>query len=140
MDNIQRHNICIEWSSLKISHCETTEKSNGILGSLGIDAKVNDHIYWLNHLLYHKFQGHLQNTYSIIILIKSAKNPIYATSFSVLSIYYSPKIVSVPVTVAERYEACTVFVRSEAGIVVLNPTQGMDVKCLCMCVRFSVFV
>jgi hypothetical protein len=32
-----------------------------------------------------------------------------------------------PVTVAERSKACTVFVRSETGIVVSNSTQGMDV-------------
>jgi hypothetical protein len=42
---------------------------------------------------------------------------------------------SEPVTVAERSQTCTVFVRPEAGIVGSNPTQGMDV-----CVRFSVFV
>jgi hypothetical protein len=34
---------------------------------------------------------------------------------------------STPVTVAERPEACTVFPRSEAGILCPNPTQGMDV-------------
>jgi hypothetical protein len=43
-----------------------------------------------------------------------------------------------PVTVAERSKACTVFARSEAGIVSSNPTQGMDVWCvyvfiLCLC-------
>jgi hypothetical protein len=32
-----------------------------------------------------------------------------------------------PVTVAERSKACTVFARSEPGIVRSNPTQGMDV-------------
>jgi hypothetical protein len=32
-----------------------------------------------------------------------------------------------PVTVAGRPEAWTVFARSEAGIVVSNPTQSMDV-------------
>jgi hypothetical protein len=32
-----------------------------------------------------------------------------------------------PVTIAERSKACTVFVHSEAGIVGLSPTQGMDV-------------
>jgi hypothetical protein len=32
-----------------------------------------------------------------------------------------------PVTVAERSKACTVFARSEAGIVGSNPTQDMDV-------------
>jgi hypothetical protein len=32
-----------------------------------------------------------------------------------------------PVTVAERSKACTVFARSKAGIVGSNPTQGMDV-------------
>jgi hypothetical protein len=34
---------------------------------------------------------------------------------------------SSPVTVAERSKACTIFVRSEAGIVDSNPTKGMDV-------------
>jgi hypothetical protein len=34
---------------------------------------------------------------------------------------------TLPVTVAERSKACTVFARSEAGIVGSNPTQGMDV-------------
>jgi hypothetical protein len=43
-----------------------------------------------------------------------------------------------PVTVAEGSRACTVFVRSEAGIMGSNPTQGMDVWCvyafiLCLC-------
>jgi hypothetical protein len=32
-----------------------------------------------------------------------------------------------PLTVAERYKACSVFARSEAGIVGSNPTHGMDV-------------
>jgi hypothetical protein len=32
-----------------------------------------------------------------------------------------------PVTVAERPKACTVFARSEAGIVCSNPTQNMDI-------------
>jgi hypothetical protein len=32
-----------------------------------------------------------------------------------------------PVTVAERSKACTVFSRSEAGILGSNPTQDMDV-------------
>jgi hypothetical protein len=35
-----------------------------------------------------------------------------------------------PVTVAGRSKACTVFARSEAGIVGSNPTQGMDVWCV----------
>jgi hypothetical protein len=32
-----------------------------------------------------------------------------------------------PVTVSERSKACTVFARSELGIVGSNTTQGMDV-------------
>jgi hypothetical protein len=32
-----------------------------------------------------------------------------------------------PVTVAELSKVCTVFARSEAGIVGSSPTQGMDV-------------
>jgi hypothetical protein len=35
--------------------------------------------------------------------------------------------VKVPITVAERSKACTVFARPEAGIVGSNHTQGMDV-------------
>jgi hypothetical protein len=35
--------------------------------------------------------------------------------------------INMPVTVAERSKACTVFARSEAGIVGSNPAQGMDV-------------
>jgi hypothetical protein len=46
--------------------------------------------------------------------------------------------VSLPVTVAERSRACTVFARSEAGIVGSNPKQGMNIWCvyafiLCLC-------
>jgi hypothetical protein len=45
-----------------------------------------------------------------------------------------------PVTVAElsKLRVCTVFARSEAGIVGSNPTQGMDVWCLCVCAFFCV--
>jgi hypothetical protein len=35
--------------------------------------------------------------------------------------------VNLPVTVAERSKACTVFARSEAGTVGSNSTQGVDV-------------
>jgi hypothetical protein len=38
-----------------------------------------------------------------------------------------------PVTVTARSKAWTVFARSNAGIVGSNPTQGMDVLCVCMC-------
>jgi hypothetical protein len=41
------------------------------------------------------------------------------------------------ITVAERSQAKTVFVRSNAGIVGSNPTQGMDVCIVCV---YSVFV
>jgi hypothetical protein len=46
------------------------------------------------------------------------------------------------VTVAERSRACTAFAHSEAGIVGLNPTQGMDVWCVyvfILCLYCSVF-
>jgi hypothetical protein len=36
--------------------------------------------------------------------------------------------------VAEQSKACTVFARSEVGIMGLNPIQGMDVWCVCVCV------
>jgi hypothetical protein len=38
----------------------------------------------------------------------------------------SPACGFLPVTVAERCRTCTVFARSEAGTVGLNPTQGME--------------
>jgi hypothetical protein len=43
-----------------------------------------------------------------------------------------------PATVVEQSKACTVFARSEAGIVGSNPTQSMDIWCvfafiLCLC-------
>jgi hypothetical protein len=41
-----------------------------------------------------------------------------------------------PIRVAARSKAWTLFARSDAGIVGLNPTRGMDV---CVCV-YSVFV
>jgi hypothetical protein len=44
-----------------------------------------------------------------------------------------------PVTVAKRSMACTVFARSEAGIVGSHPTQGMDVYYLCVCVFLFVY-
>jgi hypothetical protein len=45
-----------------------------------------------------------------------------------------------PIFEFKKKKACTVFARSEAGIVGSNPTKGMDVWCLCVYVRFSVFV
>jgi hypothetical protein len=36
-------------------------------------------------------------------------------------------ILCMPVTVAQRSKACTVFARLETGILGSNPTQGMDV-------------
>jgi hypothetical protein len=52
----------------------------------------------------------------------------------VLLLYSALQILLLPVTVDERSKACTVFARSEAGIVGSNPTQGMDVWCVCVCV------
>jgi hypothetical protein len=50
---------------------------------------------------------------------------------------YSCRVnVKLPVTVAERSKASTVFGRSEVGILDSNPTQGMDVWCVCV---YSVF-
>jgi hypothetical protein len=37
-----------------------------------------------------------------------------------------------PVTVDERSKECTLFARTEAGIVSSNPTQGVDVWCVCV--------
>jgi hypothetical protein len=46
-----------------------------------------------------------------------------------------------PVTVAERSKACTVFVRSEAGIVGRIPLRAwMFSVCVCVCAIFCVCV
>jgi hypothetical protein len=42
--------------------------------------------------------------------------------------------------IVRMYLHTTLFARSETGIVGSNPTQGMDVWCLCVYVRFSMFV
>jgi hypothetical protein len=52
------------------------------------------------------------------------------------SVFVSDKAGNLPITVASRYKAWTVFARSNAGIMGSNPTHGMDV---CVCV-YSVFV
>jgi hypothetical protein len=49
----------------------------------------------------------------------------------VVSVRWDPEL---PITVAAWCKACIVFARSNAGIVVSNPTQGIDI-----CVR-SFFV
>jgi Na+-translocating ferredoxin:NAD+ oxidoreductase RnfE subunit len=60
--------------------------------------------------------------------------------YVLLNVYTYNIYKALPVTVAERSKACTVFARSEAGIVGSNHTQGMNVWCLYACVLFSVFV
>jgi hypothetical protein len=52
-----------------------------------------------------------------------------------IDIFYLILNKCMPVRVSERSEAYIVFARSEAGIVVYNPTQDMDVWCLCLCAR-----
>jgi hypothetical protein len=68
------------------------------------------------------------------------------SSIQNLFTFKNPHNFELPVMVAKRSKAYTVFARSEAGIVPSNPTQGIDVWCLCVCgcvcvrARFSVFV
>jgi hypothetical protein len=48
-----------------------------------------------------------------------------------------------PITVATKSKAWTLFARLNAGIVGSDPTQSMDVWCVCVCVCvciYSVFV
>jgi hypothetical protein len=56
----------------------------------------------------------------------------FPRTFNPIAFYKGTRIIGglrheKPVTVAVRSRACTVFARSEAGIVDSNPTQGMDV-------------
>jgi hypothetical protein len=50
---------------------------------------------------------------------------------------FCPRHNAMSVTVAVRSKPRTVFARSDAGIVGSNPTQSMDVWCVCV---YSVFV
>jgi hypothetical protein len=104
-------------------------------------------------------KGHHANSLHLYIwdrtLISSARVPIHArTARHLITIlrrshvsvlhYYILQITcifviylcAVPITVATRFMAWTVFARSKTGIVGSNPTWGMDV---CVCV-YSVFV
>jgi hypothetical protein len=62
----------------------------------------------------------------------------YSVSILKRPIHFHQKNKHLPVTVAEQSRACTVFARSEAGIVGSNPIQCMDVWCVyvffCVCV------
>jgi hypothetical protein len=73
---------------------------------------------------------------------ETGKSALYSKSGSKLpsvgTTRKNKKIAALPVTIVERSKACTVFACSEAGFMGSNPTQGMDVWCVC--VRFSVFV
>jgi hypothetical protein len=55
------------------------------------------------------------------------KQGVYAAFFEMSVEFQRTTDRYMPVTVAERSKACTVFARSEAGTVASNPTQGMDV-------------
>jgi hypothetical protein len=52
-------------------------------------------------------------------------NPVLIPYF--FMVHFNTIIPSMPVTVAERSEARSVFARSEVGVVGSNPTQSMDV-------------
>jgi hypothetical protein len=77
----------------------------------------------LRHFMEHYFEGHCLSLHR---LQQEGKLIIVTNKFGM------------PVTVAERSEACTVFSRSEAGNMGSNPTQGLDawyvymfILCLC---------
>jgi hypothetical protein len=63
--------------------------------------------------------------------MKARKLPLFYGSRMFMQILENDNFMALcflpPVMVAERSEACTVFARSEAGIVSLDPTQGIDV-------------
>jgi hypothetical protein len=56
------------------------------------------------------------------------------------SMYVCMYVCTWPITAIARSKACTVFARSDAGIVCSNPTQGMDVcvRLFCICVVLCV--
>jgi hypothetical protein len=64
---------------------------------------------------------------SLQLLLQRFPNYIMPLCNDINSTIYLYSKVNTPVTVAEGSRACTVFTRSEAGIVGSNPTQGMDV-------------
>jgi hypothetical protein len=65
----------------------------------------------------------------IVVVIKSDNSLDVRTQNMCI---YKDTVCIMPVTAAERFKACTVFARSETGIVGSNPTHGMDVWYVCM--------
>jgi hypothetical protein len=74
---------------------------------------------------------HAYYSLNILFRYKILKECTVWTNNNDVNILFSNDYVCVwevmPVTVAERSKACTVFARSEAGIVGSNSTEGMDV-------------
>jgi hypothetical protein len=65
----------------------------------------------------------------------------YLANEAVAAIYlYNREHIHVPIAVAARFRACTVFDRSNTGIVGSNPTKGVDacVRLFCVCVVLCV--
>jgi hypothetical protein len=112
------------WTASISNFNELRETAYGTCGKFHLCSYVYQPLLWIS-------TAENQNT-------STKSGAIMCTSilYWILTKYVEQK----QVTVVERSKACIVFARSEAGIVGSNPTQGMDVWCLCVCVRFSVFV
>jgi hypothetical protein len=54
----------------------------------------------------------------------------YRENFTFIYEYYVMYIYTLPIAVAALSKALTVFPDSNAGIVVSNPTQGIDILCV----------
>jgi hypothetical protein len=71
--------------------------------------------------------------YSSSVKIKSGHEKLYVLTDSFwdyLMMFLTKVLYNMPITVAARSKASTVFARSKAGIVGSNHTRGIDV-CLC---------
>jgi hypothetical protein len=77
-------------------------------------------------------------------LPRPSKRPadFYDNVFNVSTLTFTPCRGGLgPITVAERSKAWTVFAHSEAEILHSDPTQGMDIWCVCVYIyAYSVFL
>jgi hypothetical protein len=91
-----------------------------------LDIFLSANIYLIYLFMFHKWMAYFN------FFTHSFRQPVLykLCSFELLRCnerVYRFRMFLEPGTVAELSRVCTVFSRSEAGIVGLNPTQGMDI-------------
>jgi hypothetical protein len=120
--------ICPEWQKFWLLTLVLLQVTNGMTYILHFIITLKLNIGYFRRALIPISTGNIKLSFLSEINLNRCRYCIYE--------YYEQ-----PTIVAARFKACTVFARSDAGIVDLNPTQVMDVWCvyvfiLCLCSVF----